>query len=222
MPDDGWLLWAFAAPVVGTKQVGQHAVARVLAALAWHADPEGYAYPSAQGVADMLSGLARRDVRNALDALSRTGLIEHAGKVPSTSGKGAAQRWRLAPGRAGEAAELTVEGSDRGANVAGMPADSGAPQPGGQLGGQLGGLVGGDARHEVKGTEAPPAPRRGERRTCRRHDRPRRGCEDCERTTPAWPDWCGQCDERTRMREDTDGRPSHCPRCHPKSVRRAS
>lgn len=27
--------------------------------------------------------------------------------------------------------------------------------------------------------------------------------------------WCGECDERTRMREDGDGRPSRCPDCHP-------
>ena len=29
------------------------------------------------------------------------------------------------------------------------------------------------------------------------------------------PPWCGECDETTRMREDGEGRPHHCPVCHP-------
>jgi hypothetical protein len=34
---------------------------------------------------------------------------------------------------------------------------------------------------------------------------------------PRHPRWCGQCDERTRLREDPlrDGRPYRCPECHP-------
>jgi hypothetical protein len=32
---------------------------------------------------------------------------------------------------------------------------------------------------------------------------------------PEKPPWCGECDERTRMLEDDQGRPSHCPACHP-------
>jgi hypothetical protein len=34
---------------------------------------------------------------------------------------------------------------------------------------------------------------------------------------PPHPRWCGQCDERTRLREDPlrDGRPYRCPECHP-------
>lgn len=27
--------------------------------------------------------------------------------------------------------------------------------------------------------------------------------------------WCGQCDPRTHLREDDDGRPFRCPECHP-------
>lgn len=29
--------------------------------------------------------------------------------------------------------------------------------------------------------------------------------------------WCGQCDERTRQREDGEGRPFRCPDCHPQA-----
>ena len=29
------------------------------------------------------------------------------------------------------------------------------------------------------------------------------------------PEWCGVCDERTRQREDAQGRPYRCPECHP-------
>ena len=36
---------------------------------------------------------------------------------------------------------------------------------------------------------------------------------------PAAAAWCGQCDERTRMREDTNGNPYHCPECSPRAWR---
>jgi hypothetical protein len=32
------------------------------------------------------------------------------------------------------------------------------------------------------------------------------------------PDWCGECDERTRQIEDPDGRARRCPACHPLEV----
>jgi hypothetical protein len=32
---------------------------------------------------------------------------------------------------------------------------------------------------------------------------------------PTRPPWCGTCDERTRMRENTEGAPYRCPACHP-------
>lgn len=32
------------------------------------------------------------------------------------------------------------------------------------------------------------------------------------------PEWCGQCDERTRTRETPDGRVARCSRCHPSEV----
>ena len=36
---------------------------------------------------------------------------------------------------------------------------------------------------------------------------------------PAAAAWCGQCDERTRMREDANGNPYHCPECSPRAWR---
>jgi DNA-binding transcriptional ArsR family regulator len=35
---------------------------------------------------------------------------------------------------------------------------------------------------------------------------------------PLRPQWCGTCDERTRLREDADGHPYRCPACHPLSA----
>jgi hypothetical protein len=41
---------------------------------------------------------------------------------------------------------------------------------------------------------------------------------------PQRPNWCGQCDRRTRMREDTgkDDRPYRCPHCHPQAAAASS
>jgi DNA-binding MarR family transcriptional regulator len=35
---------------------------------------------------------------------------------------------------------------------------------------------------------------------------------------PSKPHWCGECDERTRQRENEQGLPFRCPQCHPKAV----
>jgi hypothetical protein len=44
--------------------------------------------------------------------------------------------------------------------------------------------------------------------------------EDATGQPLARPDWCGQCDEQTRLIEVDDGdRAAHCPRCHPLSAR---
>ncbi|WP_395659146.1 helix-turn-helix domain-containing protein [Nocardioides sp.] len=67
--------WANAAEVRGTRQVGRHAVARVLVQLAVHADSSGIAWPSQETLASEISGVTRRDVRNALAVLESEGLI---------------------------------------------------------------------------------------------------------------------------------------------------
>lgn len=35
---------------------------------------------------------------------------------------------------------------------------------------------------------------------------------------PARPEWCGQCDKRTRQVETPDDKVARCPRCHPQRV----
>lgn len=36
--------------------------------------------------------------------------------------------------------------------------------------------------------------------------------------TPPRPEWCGECDERTRQVETPDDKVARCPRCHPQRV----
>lgn len=70
----------------------------------------------------------------------------------------------------------------------------------------------------------PLPPAGGGRRACRRHTRRRRNCDDCQRTIPTLPDWCGDCDPNgatdpsarfvTVITADGEQvRP--CPTCHP-------
>jgi hypothetical protein len=44
--------------------------------------------------------------------------------------------------------------------------------------------------------------------------------QDPPRSPPKRPAWCGQCDQRTRLREDPQGddRPYRCPECHPSTA----
>ena len=73
--------WANAVTVPSCRQIGQHAVARVLIQLAAHADDRGRAWPSQETLADEISGLTRRDVRHALELLETADLISRSGKV---------------------------------------------------------------------------------------------------------------------------------------------
>jgi hypothetical protein len=41
---------------------------------------------------------------------------------------------------------------------------------------------------------------------------------ECAPSAPVRSPWCGSCNEQTRMREADDGRPYHCPECHPKAL----
>ncbi|WP_341359070.1 helix-turn-helix domain-containing protein [Georgenia sp. M64] len=137
---DTLLAWALAADLPSTRQIGPHAVGRVLAALTLYADAQGIAWPSAQTLAGDVSGLSRRDVRNALDALAAAGLIAVAEAAP-----GRVTRWRLcAPHLAGYPATPT--------DVAGYPAtptsEDLAGSPATHLAGDLAGdLAGYPATH---------------------------------------------------------------------------
>jgi hypothetical protein len=86
---DQWIKWALAADLPSNRSIGQHAVGRVLVALATYANRDGIAWPSTYTLADDVSGLSRRDIRNALEALDDAGVITKAGKA------GRATRWRL-------------------------------------------------------------------------------------------------------------------------------
>lgn len=82
--------WANAADAPSDRSIGRNAVARVLVQLAAHATADGDAWPSQRTLADEISGLARRDVQNALELLEQAELIKRNGNV------GRATRYRLA------------------------------------------------------------------------------------------------------------------------------
>lgn len=112
---DDWLDWALLVPIPGrVGSIGQSSTRLVLVALSMHADAEGYAFPSAQTLADKIQGMHRRDVRNGLDVLETSGVICRAGKV------GRAVRWQL-----------------KAPEVAGDPATSSSHHPAGNLAGKL-------------------------------------------------------------------------------------
>jgi hypothetical protein len=119
--------WANASDLPSTRHIGRHAVGRVLLGLAVHADRNGDAWPSAQTLADQISGLSRWDVRNALDALESHGLIKRNGL------RGRSIVWRLA------------------IDMAGFPATSGAGDVAGEVAGTSAGYPA-PKRREVKRT----------------------------------------------------------------------
>lgn len=138
--------WALAAPLPdGSRAIGRHAIGRVLVALALHADGAGVCWPSAETIAREVSGLSRRDVRNALDALQAAGLIECDGG----HGRGRVRRWRLLAGY-----PATVMPDQRrlsGEQLAGNPATSEGPN----LAGNMAGELAGDMAGELAGYPAP-------------------------------------------------------------------
>lgn len=67
----------------------------------------------------------------------------------------------------------------------------------------------------------PPSQAMGERSSrCKKHQRPRSTCDDCQKPPLApVPAWCGQCDSpEYRWLDDP---PRKCPNCHPSTVRTA-
>ena len=131
--------WALGVPLPAapSRAIGAGHVGRVLVALAQYANADGVAFPAAQTLADDVSGMTRRDVRNALDVLADAGIIEHA-EQPRP---GRVVRWRL--NLAGYPATPRPGGVSR--HPSGKP-DAGRRQPGGDPGGEPGGV----SRHEVE------------------------------------------------------------------------
>jgi hypothetical protein len=100
--------WALGAQLPSTRAIGQHATGRVLVALATYANPEGIAWPSTYTLESDLSGLNRRDIRNALEALEQAGLIANVGRV------GRSIRWRLSAGYPADVPQLEWAGESAG------------------------------------------------------------------------------------------------------------
>lgn len=140
-PGDDLTRWALGVPLPSTRQVGADRVGRVLVALVQYADAAGNAWPSADTLAADVSGVTRRDVRNALDALAAAGLI--AATEPRSRGR--VTRWQ-------------VVGLPPVENMAGIPATPIVEQLAGNMAGELAGDVAGTPA--MKGSEGnyPPTP----------------------------------------------------------------
>jgi hypothetical protein len=89
---DDLIRWALAADLPSSKAIGRHAVGRVLVALVAYANRDGIAWPSTYTLEGDISGISRRDIRNALDLLEESGLIANVGKA------GRSIRWKLSAG----------------------------------------------------------------------------------------------------------------------------
>lgn len=146
--------WALSESVPNSRQIGTHAVGRVLVALTVYADARLELFPSTQTLADDVSGLNRRDVRNALALLSAEGLIEDTGRK-----RGRSTVWRLSGflAWAGNPADPSLSTRE------GYPADVPAGASAGKL---AGALVGYPA---AKGTEEKKITRTRGWTTCEQH-----------------------------------------------------
>lgn len=142
-PGDDLTRWALRVPLPSSRQVGSDRVGRVLVALVQYADGQGMAWPSADTLAADVSGLSRRDVRNALEALADAGLIV----ATEPRGRGRVTPWRIVRPVDNEAGTpATIRDANLAGNVAGNVA--------GELAGNMAGLP------AMKGSEwkNPPTP----------------------------------------------------------------
>lgn len=83
------ILWSLSVPLPSNRQIGADRAGRVLTALATFSNGYGKAWPSEDDLADCISGLIRRDIRNALELLAAAGLITEIGR------RGRARVWML-------------------------------------------------------------------------------------------------------------------------------
>ncbi|WP_260981287.1 helix-turn-helix domain-containing protein [Curtobacterium pusillum] len=102
----------------------------VLIALAQYADPEGYAFPSAETIAHDVAGVQRRNVRDALELLASAGVIERVA-APRRS-----VTWRLRT------------------DLAGVPAPAESSRVAGDLAGDVAGDLAGDVAGDLAGMPA--------------------------------------------------------------------
>jgi hypothetical protein len=162
--------WALRVPLPRSAQIGTDRVGRVLVALVQYADATGMAWPSADLLAADVSGITRRDARNALDLLAEAGLIRAAEERK----RGRALRWRILADTAitDHLAGIPAT-SDRESEpeMAGVPASSPVPELAGELAGNMAGSLAGIPA--MKGSEGknPPAPEAADRHAVAQHER---------------------------------------------------
>jgi hypothetical protein len=72
-----------------------------------------------------------------------------------------------------------------------------------------------DASVDGAPTPSRPAPKEAGRDGSRPGERPTGRASPEGSPVRALRPWCGECDEKTRQREDPEGRPYRCPSCHP-------
>lgn len=182
--------WALAQDCPSSKAIGSHAVNRVLVALAQYANDKGECWPSRSTLTRDVSGMAQRDVQNALHLLEVSGIVS------------ADQHQK------GRVARRTINH-----NLTGYPVTQPDGQVDGQPDGQVDGHVDGHARHEEKGSESkgeavtgyPVNPPVGELRP------PSRFCARHPQGTGGSP--CGACKE-ARLAADAWKPPKTPPRKH--------
>lgn len=188
----------------------------VMIALADFADESGLSWPSVRRLAHR----ARVSERTARRALRN---LEAIGQVTTDGGGGrASNRYRLT-----FADPLPLPGSTP-VNLAGVPGQadprSDSPPRTQLRPGTPDTAVSAEPSMNHQLPPLPPAS--GGRRKCRRHQRPRAGCEDCQIVLPALQPWCGECDpagedspsgRMVTLPTDAAGKETvaPCPRCHP-------
>lgn len=117
---DVLIRWSCQQFPAGNREIGSHAVARVLTTLASFAGPDATAWPSSQTLADNTGGMSRRQVRAALVILETEGYIKKVGT------RSRANRWSFPK-----------------VDMAGYPATSEPREVAGYVAGEVAGYVAG-------------------------------------------------------------------------------
>lgn len=141
--------WALGVTLPRSPQIGADRVGRVLVALVQYASADGVAFPSTETLARDVSGITRRDARNALDLLAAHGVIT----VAEAPRRGRNRRWRIV---ATPMAGIPATSNDD--DMAGIPANPEPPQLAGELAGQLAGNMAGIPAPKRTEGKNPPTP----------------------------------------------------------------
>lgn len=133
MKSEDLVWWALTVRIPETThRIGVDRLSRVLAALAYYANSDGNAWPSAGRIAEDLT-LPRRIVREAFAALEAAGLIARV-ELPRIQ----SVAWTFAPIQSGDLAGIPA--THRVIHMAGTPASEVAGQVAGQVAGRVAGI----------------------------------------------------------------------------------